>query len=383
MKIRESICRLFFGISGLLLLPFLLAMCISATGIVQAKGNDLQVHFINAGQGDATLITCGGEAMLIDAGDDSKGTAVQKYLKNQGVSELKYVIVTHPDADHIGGMDVIITKFNCGLIFMPDVEKDTNAYRDVLNTMKYRGYQKTVPVVGDIYQLGGAEFQIVSPAFTYSESNNNSIVVRLAYGRNSFLFTGDAEVQAQQEMTYGGYTIQSDVMKIPHHGGTSGFQKWFYNEVKPAYAVISCGKGNSYGHPHEEVLTALRELGISVFRTDEQGSIIASSNGTEITWSCNPSNTWAAGEQTQEKKPQPVQEEQITEKAAVVAEPAVPVNENAGNGINYILNTNTKKFHYPSCSSVGQMKDKNKKESTESRDAIISQGYQPCKRCKP
>lgn len=265
----------------------------------------LEVHFIDVGQGDATLIKCGEETMLIDAGDNSKGTALQKYLKQQGVDSLDYVIATHPDADHIGGMDVIIYKFDCGKIFMPDVEKDTETYQELLDAMEYKGYQKTVPKVGDTYTLGSASFQMISPALTYSETNNNSIVIRLLHGENSFLFTGDAEVQAQQEMTYGGLEIKSDVMKIPHHGGTGSHQKWFYSEVQPTYAVISCGKDNDYGHPHKEVLDVLKELGVSVFRTDEQGSIIATSNGTQITWNTSPSITWKEGTVREETKQQP------------------------------------------------------------------------------
>ena len=196
----------------------------------------LEVHFIDVGQGDAILVTCGEDAMLIDAGDNSKGTTVQKYLMQQGVESLDYVIMTHPDADHIGGMDVIIYKYDCGIIFMPDTEKDTEAYQEVLDVMESKCYSRTVPKVGDVYTLGNASFQILSPALSYAETNNNSIVIRLLHGDNSFLFTGDAEVQAQQEMTYGGYELKSDVMKIPHHGGKAvirdGFIMKFYRHMR-------------------------------------------------------------------------------------------------------------------------------------------------------
>lgn len=255
----------------------------------------LEVHFIDVGQGDAILITCGEDTMLIDAGDNSKGTTVQKYLMQQGVESLDYVIMTHPDADHIGGMDVIVYKYDCGIIFMPDAEKDTESYQEVLDVMESKCYSRIVPKVGDVYTLGNASFQILSPALSYAETNNNSIVIRLLHGDNSFLFTGDAEVQAQQEMAYGGYELKSDVMKIPHHGGKSSYQRWFYNEVQPTYAVISCGKDNSYGHPHQEVLEALKEQGVLVYRTDEQGSIIATSDGKEISFNTTPSITWKSG----------------------------------------------------------------------------------------
>ncbi len=255
----------------------------------------LKVHFIDVGQGDAILITCGEDTMLIDAGDNSYGTTVQKYLMKQGVDSLDYVVITHPDADHLGGMDVIIYKYDCGIIFMPDVEKDTVSYQDVFDVMDVKYYSKTSPKVGDEYKLGNAIFQIISPALTYSETNNNSIVIRLVHGDNSFLFTGDIELQAQQEMAYSGFELKSTVMKIPHHGGKGGYQKWFYNEVQPEYAVISCGINNSYGHPNQEVLESLREFGVQLYRTDEQGNIVATSDGKSISWNTIASASWNPG----------------------------------------------------------------------------------------
>lgn len=255
----------------------------------------LEVHFIDVGQGDSILITCGEDTMLIDAGDNNQGTKVQKYLMKQGVDSLDYVIITHPDADHLGGMDVIIYKYDCGMIFMPDVEKDTEPYQEVLDVMELKYYSKTIPKVGDEYKLGNATFQIISPALTYSETNNNSIVIRLVHGDNSFLFTGDIELQAQQEMAYSGFELKSTVMKIPHHGGKGGYQKWFYNEVQPEYAVISCGINNSYGHPNQEVLESLKEFGVQLYRTDEQGNIVATSDGKSISWNTIASASWNPG----------------------------------------------------------------------------------------
>ena len=150
--------------------------------------SSLEVHFIDVGQGDSTLIICDGEAMLIDAGDNSKGTTVQLYLKKHGIEELKYVIGTHPDADHIGGLDVIIYKFSCDTIIMTDVESDTNTYRDVIDTINYKNYIITYPVIGNEYRLGEAKFTILGPLKKYDSDNNNSIVIKLLHGTNSFLF---------------------------------------------------------------------------------------------------------------------------------------------------------------------------------------------------
>lgn len=250
----------------------------------------LTIYYIDVGQGDATLILCDGEAMLIDGGPDSKGTFMQKFLYDHNIGKLKYVIATHPYADHIGGLDVIITKFDCEMIFMPEVEKDTNAYESLIGAIKYRNYKITSPDVEPEtkYYLGDAYFQILSPRLVFSDSNDNSIAINLHYHNNKFLFLGDALIPPQQEMMYGGLDIKADVIKVPHHGSKTAYIRGFYDEVDPKYAVISCGKDNSYGHPNDEVINGLKNMGIHYFRTDQQGTIIAESDGTAITWNVNP-----------------------------------------------------------------------------------------------
>ena len=230
-------------------------------------GSQLQVHFVDVGQGDCSLIICDDEAMLIDAGDNDKGTRVQKYLKDQGISNLKYVIGTHPDSDHIGGLDVVIYKFSCDNILMPDATSDTKTYLDVLSAIDSKGYKITTVGQGDKFTLGSATFEILSPVkgYPYAEDNNNSIVLRLDYYNNSFLFMGDAEYQPQQVMIYDDeINAKADVVKVSHHGANSGYMKGFYDEVEPKYAIISCGKGNKYGHPHSDVLNDFKNRGVKV-----------------------------------------------------------------------------------------------------------------------
>lgn len=259
--------------------------------------SELEVHFIDVGQGDCILVLCDGHAMLIDAGDNSKGTTVQFYLQKRGIETLDYVVGTHPHADHIGGLDVIITKFDCGKIIMPEYATDKKTYRDVIDAMEYRSYEKTVPQVGDTYTLGGAEFTIVaSPQFeSNKEINNYSIGIHLTHGNNTFLFMGDAEKEEETEVLNSGMNIQSNTLKISHHGSHTSTSSEFLDEVNPDYAVISCAENNDYGYPHAEILIRLRKAGIKVFRTDEQGSIIATSDGRQITFNAEPSNTWQTG----------------------------------------------------------------------------------------
>ena len=335
----------------------------------------LEVHYIDVGQGDATLIKCGSHAMLIDGGNNNKGTTVQLYLKKQGVESLDYVIGTHPDADHIGGLDVIVYKYNCDTVIMPDYEKDTKTYQELVDVIHDKNMKITYPVVGEQYALGEAKFTIIAPnSNSYGgNANDYSVAILLEYGKNRFLFTGDAEEASEAEMLTYGIDISADVYKVAHHGSRSASTQEFLNAVHPKYAVISCGEGNSYGHPHAEVLNRLRSMGVEVFRTDEQGSIIASSDGENITWNCSATDSWQSGEQTESDREN-------------------SEDENSGNAISdavtseqttYVLNTNTKKFHRETCGSVSQIKEENFQKVQMSREELEQSGYSPCKNCNP
>lgn len=304
--------------------------------------SELTVHFVDVGQGDCTLITCDGEAMLIDAGTDHQGTKIQLYLQTQNIGTLKYVIGTHPDADHIGGLDVILYKFDCGTIILPEKSADNAAYRDVIDTMKQKNYKNTLPIPGASYTLGSAVFTVIGPSETYEDTNNSSVSIILSHGNRSFLFTGDAEAEAEQDMAESDHVLDVDVYKAGHHGSSTSSGDALLKAYTPEYAVISCGEGNPYGHPHEEALNRLQARGIQIYRTDQQGTITVTSDGTNLVWNLGST---------------------------------APVT--------YILNTNTHKFHAPDCASVEDIKDKNKMESSAGRDEIIGWGYAPCKRCNP
>ena len=259
----------------------------------------MEVHFIDVGQGDATLITCGDEAMLIDAGDNSKGTTVQLYLKKQGITELKYLVLTHPDADHIGGADVVVSKFDIDIVFMSEFTKDNKTYNELINELDYKGLSWSTPNVGNVYTLGSAEFTIVAPNTTYSDPNNSSIGLIIRNGERAFLFTGDAEEEAEYDILANGLDIDCDVYKAGHHGSKTASTKELIELASPESVVLSCGEDNSYGHPHAEPMNLFRSKGMQLFRTDEQGSIIATTDGKEITWNCAPTDSWKAGESTE------------------------------------------------------------------------------------
>ena len=329
----------------------------------------LEVHYIDVGQGDCTLIINQGHAMLIDAGEDDKGTTVQKYLKDLGIKKLDYVIGTHPDADHIGGLDVILTKFDCEMILFPDAESDTVSYWRVIEVIERKNYQITRPELFQSYDLGDASFTIIGPVKAYEEgSNNHSIALRVTYGETSFLFLGDADAEAQKDMLLSGAELSCEVLKAGHHGSSDSADLKFLETVSPEYAVISCGMGNDYGHPHARTLNLFKDLGISVFRTDEQGTIKAVSDGKKITWNQMPSVSWKAGVYNEDRQDNVWQNEE---------------NKKDLSNYQYILNIRSYKFHKPECESVAEMSRSNCEGSNLTKEEIIALGYIPCNNCKP
>ena len=386
-----------------------------------ANPEQMDVHFIDVGQGDATLVTCGGHAMLIDAGDDTKGTAIQNYLQKQKISKLDYLILTHPDADHIGGAPVIITKFTIGKVFVSNFEKDNKTYQKLMQSLDDKRLKPLTPTVNSKYTLGTASITILAPGDTYDNPNDASIALLLKNGNRSFLFTGDAGEDAENDMLKTGIDISADVYKVGHHGSKYSISQDFFNAVDPFYAVISCGEGNSYGHPHAETLNTLRTSGVMVYRTDEEGTIIATTDGKSISFNVPASESWKAGEptggsadsakssagaktdtatSTRKAAPATIQPKpsgdsgQPAAPAASDPAPAQTQKETAPaveekpqestpavtSELTYVLNVKTKKFHRPSCHSLPTT---NRQDSSESRESIISQGYEPCKNCKP
>lgn len=265
---------------------------------IAGQNSVLEVHFMDVGQGASALLVCDGEAMLIDGGRDDKGTAVQLYLMKRQVQKLNYIIGTHPDADHIGGLDVAIYKFRPDTLFLSGQESDSKAYRDVLDAAEEISCPVTVPGVGDWYSLGSARFLFVGPIYEYADRNDNSLVVLLEHGQNRFLFGADAGEKAEHDMVSAGMDLDVDVYLASHHGSADSSSKEFLEAMTPEAAVISCGSNNPYGHPHAEILNLLREMGVAVYRTDEQGSISVVSDGETCVWNCEPSDTWKAGERT-------------------------------------------------------------------------------------
>ncbi|MGO4273900.1 MBL fold metallo-hydrolase [Paenibacillus sp. TAF58] len=260
---------------------------------IETKG-ELKVHFIDVGQGASQLIIgSSGKTILIDAGNNDKAILVVEYLKKQGISRIDILVGTHPDADHIGGLDAVINNFEIGKIYMPKAQSNTKTFEDVLLAIQRKSLKVTIAKSGlTLDWETDAKVEVIAPVKDYSDDTNDmSAVIHLTYGQTSFLLTGDAESKSEQEMISSKVNLKSDVLLVGHHGSNSSTTQNFLDVVQPSYAVIQVGKGNKYGHPTAEVLKRLSDKGIKTYRNDEQGNIIFTTNGKNITVSSGEGKT--------------------------------------------------------------------------------------------
>ena len=248
-------------------------------------GEGVYVTFIDVGQGDSTLAYCEGETLLIDAGVPGQGEVVASYLDSIGVTQLDYVVCTHAHEDHCGGLDYILENYEVGMLFAPYTEFDSSGtFTRFEDTAAELGLAITVPEPGSEFTLGSAVFEFIGLVDDWDgDVNDSSLVVRLDYGDDSFLFTGDIGAEPLLDCAYvGGYSLNCDVLKLGHHGSSTSTDEEVLRLTSPEVAVASCGLDNSYGHPHDEVVELCDERGILLLRTDRDGDITLHSDGAEI-----------------------------------------------------------------------------------------------------
>ncbi|MBP3484162.1 MAG: MBL fold metallo-hydrolase [Oscillospiraceae bacterium] len=249
---------------------------------VNVPMDGLYVHYIDVGQGDSELVCCNGEYMLIDAGEPDASDAVLEYLDRHGIDKLDYLVCTHGHSDHCGGLDAVVESLEVETVFTSPYAGDSPSYEIFTDAVYDAGLELIVPELGESYRLGEASFSFIGPLEDYDNQNDDSLVLRLEYGDTSFLFTGDMTAKAEKDLINDGADLRCDVLKVGHHGSSGSSCYQFLYEAQPGIGVISCEKGNSYGHPHEETLSRLADADVTVCRTDLEGSIVIFSDGMKV-----------------------------------------------------------------------------------------------------
>ena len=249
------------------------------------------IHFVDVGQGDCILISKNNEHILIDAGNNEDGPLLVEYFKELGIKKFKYVIATHAHEDHIGGIDHVINNLELGHYYMPDVITTTKTFEDVLDALLAKKKAFETPNIGDKFKLSDTEFEVLYLGSDKSDLNNTSIVLKLTYKNTTYLFMGDATDKVEKILINEGKDLESDVLKVGHHGSQYSSTAAFLKQVSPRYAVIQVGQDNDYDHPKQITIDKLEKLKTLTYRTDKHGTIILTSDGDNISFETIKTNT--------------------------------------------------------------------------------------------
>lgn len=329
--------------------------------------SSLMVHVIDVGQGDSILVQFPtGQTMLVDAGDHEHGTTVVEYVHHLGIRQIDLLVATHPHEDHIGGMADVLGAFSVDQVWDSGFNLGSRTQERFLQTIHDKGIRYQTPRAGKSAEFGTATVTVLAPVDgllhgTESDANNNSLVLRIVYGTTSVLLTGDMEEDERRTVPS---WPESTVLKVAHHGSHNGTDAEFIDEVRPEFAVISCGKHNPFGHPHAETMAILRDAGIRTLITAVNGTVVIRSDGHTVSLV----NDGDAETRSTSK------EEPSAPKATATPSPLKPAQAM------YIGNVRSHAFHRPSCESLPAEQNR---ISFSSRDEAIRRGYHPCGRCQP
>ncbi len=257
--------------------------------VIKEVSSNLTIHYIDVGQADSILITNNEYSMLIDAGNNEDGPLLVEYIKDLNISKIDYVVGTHPHEDHIGGLDDIINNLEVKEVYLPEAMTTTKTFEDVLDAIELKELSITVPTIGDKFTLGELNFEVIYTGTEEKGLNKASIILKMTFGKHSYLFTGDTT--SEIEKTILDKDINIDVLKVAHHGSKYSSCDDFLKVTTPTYAIISAGEGNSYGHPEQETISRLKKHTNNIYITKDLGTIVLTSDGNSIKIDTYKTNT--------------------------------------------------------------------------------------------
>ena len=341
----------------------------------EQTSHDASLHFIDTGNSDAILIQQGEVAALIDGGDNDDEALVADYIKAQGITRLEYVIATHPDADHIGGLDAVISQLEVGKVLVGNGKATTKTYTDFIEAIMDKGLSPSVPLLYSEFPLGEATLKIVSVA-NEKDPNNCSLVILYTYGQNKVLFMGDADQSIEKSLDIK-QIGDVDLIKVGHHGSKTSSNFDFMKAISPEYAVITCGTSNKYGHPNKETIETLEKLNIAIYRTDERGDIVLNLTDEEMVLAEGKGVEIGTdmGKQAEEKVSEQVSAEEAKEQTIDEVTPSISSEITLTEDTKLYFTVTGKKYHLkPDCSGM--------KEPIEGTIKDIGDRT-PCKKCFP
>ena len=329
----------------------------------------LYVNYIDVGQGDSILIKVGDCDILIDAGEAHKGTTVVNYLKSKGVDDIELMINSHPHADHCGGLTSVLNSYTVEQVWASPLTATSQAYKDFAAAVKTEGLTMKNPSAGTVYRYEQLTITVIYAGAKSGDANDASLVVMLQYGSYKFLFTGDISSNIETQLVSSGANLSCDVLKVGHHGSAGSSTASFLSAVSAEYGVI-CTNGTSYGHPTQDALDRLASAGTSVYRTDKNGNIVFSTNGTTLTLPNGTTDSTGSGSGSSSGG---------SSSGGSSSGGSSSSGSSSSSTQIYIGNTETKKFHLPTC---GSLPAASKQNVMYNYWWIINiAGYTPCGNC--
>lgn len=389
-----------------------------------SESREMELTMLDVGQGLSILGKADGEWFIYDGGGRDTSSYVVSYLKQHNVDKLSAVFASHYDEDHIAGLVGVLNTIKVDKVICPDYESDATIYNSFIKKIEEHSVTVEHPDIGRAYKIGRADIRVLtSKECDTKNENNNSLAVKITYGKFSCVITGDAEKDAEDYIVRNNDGLSSTLLVVGHHGASTSTTDVFLRRVSPKYAFISCGKDNDYGHPSASVLDLLKSRNVQLFRSDIQGEVTCTTDGKAYWFSKEPCNDFTPGvtqtptkividttkapsaeedfvdqttkkvEQTT-KKPEPTskKDEQTTKKADSATKPVEKATKKAvhttqsieyKDSYYFVLNKDSKVFHYSECSRVKVMSDKNKGDFYGTREEAIAAGYSPCGICHP